>query len=103
MLEPLVENAVVHGLAPKPGGGTLRILVERWGDELVLQVRDDGVGFDTSRLGKETTSIALANIDARMRMLYGEERGLRIESEPGRGTRVELRLPLPPGFAEGTR
>ncbi|GEM89070.1 sensor histidine kinase [Oceanithermus desulfurans] len=103
VLEPLVENAVVHGLAPKPGGGTLRILVERWGDELVLQVRDDGVGFDTSRLGKETTSIALANIDARMRMLYGEERGLRIESEPGRGTRVELRLPLPAGYAEGTR
>jgi len=102
ILEPLVENAVVHGLAPKPEGGVLRILVERWGRELVIQVRDDGVGFDTARLGKEASSIGLANIDARLRLLYGQGRGLVIESRPGRGTRVELRLPLPPGFAEGS-
>ena len=102
ILEPLVENAVVHGLAPKPEGGVLRILVERWGRELVIQVRDDGVGFDTARLGEDASSIALANIDARLRLLYGEGHGLVIESQPGRGTRVELRLPLPPGFAEGS-
>jgi signal transduction histidine kinase len=98
VLEPLVENAVVHGLAPKPEGGTVRVLVERWGRELVLQVRDDGVGFDPRASG-EARGLALANIDARLRLLYGEDRGLRIESEPGRGTRVELRLPLPAGWA----
>ncbi|WP_456414699.1 sensor histidine kinase [Oceanithermus profundus] len=100
ILEPLVENAVVHGLAARPEGGTLRILVERWGRELVIQVRDDGVGFDPASRDPNAGSIALANIDARLRLLYGEDRGLRIESEPGRGTRVELRLPLPAGWAE---
>ncbi|WP_457630005.1 sensor histidine kinase [Oceanithermus sp.] len=98
VLEPLVENAVVHGLAPKPEGGTLRVLIERWGRELVIQVRDDGVGFDAGGGGGH--GIALANIDERLRLLYGDDHGLRVESEPGRGTRVELRLPLPGGRAE---
>ncbi len=100
ILEPLVENAVTHGLAPKPEGGTVRILIERWGGELVIQVRDDGVGFDPTAPAADADDppVALTNIDRRLRMLYGAERGLRIESEPGRGTRVELRLPL----AEGT-
>jgi len=101
ILEPLVENAVVHGLAPEPEGGTLRILIERWGNELVIQVRDDGVGFDPQQ-PNENRGIALDNIDARLRLLYGEKNGLRIESEPGRGTRVELRLPLPAGWSGET-
>ena len=96
VLEPLVENAVVHGLAPKPEGGTLRVVVERWGGDLVIQVRDDGVGFDPK---SKDGGIALANIDERLRLLYGERRGLLIESEPGRGTRIELRLPLTEGAA----
>ena len=102
ILEPLVENAVVHGIAPKPEGGTLRVLVERWGRELVIQVRDDGMGFDReAAANKEGSSIGLANIDSRLRLLYGDEHGLLIESEPGRGTRVELRLPLPAGLEAG--
>ncbi len=96
VLEPLVENAVVHGLATKPEGGTLRVVVERWGGDLVIQVRDDGVGFDPH---SKNGGIALANIDERLRLLYGEGRGLLIESEPGRGTRIELRLPLAEGAA----
>ncbi|WP_456476279.1 sensor histidine kinase [Oceanithermus sp.] len=96
VLEPLVENAVVHGLAPKPEGGTLRVVVERWGDDLVIQVRDDGVGFDPA---DRKSGLALTNIDERLRLLYGEGRGLLIESEPGRGTRIELRLPLTEGAA----
>jgi len=101
ILEPLVENAVTHGLAPKPEGGTVRILIERWGGELVIQVRDDGVGFDPTAPAADADDppVALTNIDRRLRMLYGAERGLRIESEPGRGTRVELRLPLTEGTA----
>lgn len=102
ILEPLVENAVAHGLAPKPEGGTLRVLIERWGGELVVQVRDDGVGFDPKapRPPGDDPPVALANITQRLRMLYGDAYAPLIESEPGRGTRVQLRLPIPPGFLE---
>ena len=104
ILEPLVENAVAHGIAPKPEGGTVRILIERWGGELVIQVRDDGVGFDPKAPTPDAAAdppVALANITQRLRMLYGDAYAPLIESEPGRGTRVQLRLPIPPALLEG--
>ena len=111
ILQPLVENAVIHGIAQKPEGGTLSIIIETWDGDLVMQVRDNGVGFDPARLkatldtslfnpphidGPITShaAIGLRNIHQRLTMLYGPNRGLSIESEPGRGTRVQLRLPL---------
>ena len=107
VLQPLVENAVAHGLAPKPDGGTLSITLESWGADLVMQVRDDGVGFNPAGLRASLSGVApkvpppgnrpaigLRNIQQRLRLLYGENAGLDLESEPGRGTRVQLRLPL---------
>lgn len=111
ILQPLVENAVIHGVAHKPEGGTLSIIIETWDGDLVMQVRDDGVGFDSAQLkatlgtspfnphlagNPEThsTAIGLRNIHGRLTMIYGPSQGLSIESEPGRGTRVQLRLPL---------
>ena len=99
-LQPLVENAVVHGIAPKPEGGTVRILTECTVAELVLRVEDDGVGIAPARLAElidpaniENRGIGLRNVDARLRAIYGETHRLRIESEPGCGTRVEFRVP----------
>lgn len=111
ILQPLVENAVIHGIAQKPEGGTLSIIIETWGGDLVMQVRDDGIGFDPVKLRAtldtsmfssalvsepmtNNAAIGLRNIHQRLTMLYGPARGLSIESEPGRGTRVQLRLPL---------
>jgi LytS/YehU family sensor histidine kinase len=105
VLQPLVENAVIHGLAPKTEGGTIHIVINKVGPELLIQVDDDGVGFDVARTVRvespETAltterrpSIGLYNVDERLRRLYGEEYRLLVESERGRGTRVIIRIPL---------
>jgi signal transduction histidine kinase len=101
ILQPIVENAVVHGVAGKSEGGTVRITADQAGDDLVLRVEDDGPGIEADRLAKisgppETDggSIGLRNVDGRLRTLYGEEHRLVIESEVGRGTRVEIRIPI---------
>lgn len=111
ILQPLVENAVIHGLAPKTEGGTIHIVINKVGPELLIQVDDDGVGFDVVRAARaesaETAltterrpSIGLHNVDERLRRLYGEEHRLLIESERGRGTRVIIRIPLNADLAE---
>jgi LytS/YehU family sensor histidine kinase len=100
ILQPIIENAIVHGIAPKPEGGTVSILVKQLGDELHIQVVDNGVGFDTDALGTEDVhegkrpSIGLQNIDLRLRLLYGEAYRLQIASTPGAGTTVELKIPV---------
>lgn len=100
VLQPVVENAVLHGVARKPGGGTICISIEAASDDLLLQVEDDGPGIDPARLAEildparaNSTSIGLHNIDGRLRALYGEAYRLAIESEVGRGTCVEIRIP----------
>ncbi len=105
ILQPLVENAVIHGVSKKTEGGKITISIESWGSDLLIHVRDNGVGFDShdmnqglnkkqssSRQGKP--AIGLRNIDNRLRMLYGDKYRLLIESEVDKGTRVQLRIPL---------
>jgi Histidine kinase/Histidine kinase-, DNA gyrase B-, and HSP90-like ATPase len=113
ILQPIVENAIVHGIAPKSEGGTLSILVKQSGDDLHIQVVDNGVGFDTSTLKevalkghsekglskkehgeRERPSIGVQNIDLRLRLLYGEAYRLQMASTPGAGTTVELKIPV---------
>ncbi|MFQ5433475.1 MAG: sensor histidine kinase, partial [Anaerolineae bacterium] len=101
ILQPIVENAVVHGLAPKPGGGTLIIRIGREDGDLCLSVADDGLGIAPDRLaalldpaGDERNEIGLRNVDGRLRALYGNNYCLDIQSEPGTGTRIKIRIPL---------
>ncbi len=103
ILQPLVENAIIHGLSPKQDGGHLTITIESWDAELVMQVRDDGMGFEAKdwreakpKGDKERASIGLTNIDSRLRLLYGETYRLKLESELGFGTRVQIKLPIAP-------
>jgi signal transduction histidine kinase len=92
VLQSLVENAVLHGIAPARRPGTLRIGARRDGAALVLEVSDDGTGAAAA-----TTSagggIGLANARERLRHLYGGAQSFSFESVPERGTRVALRLP----------
>lgn len=99
VLQPLVENAIKHGLAGKPGGGTVTITAEDAGTEAVVSVEDDGVGMNPERLrylerGHRTGDhLGIGNINERMRTVYGEEYALVLESAEGVGTKVTLRLP----------
>ena len=98
-LQPLVENAVRHGLEAKAGPGRVTIVAEDKDWEAVISIEDDGVGEDPERvrqaLAGDTSldSIGLGNVDARLRSTYGDDYGLVVETAPGAGTRVIVRVP----------
>ncbi|WP_037321787.1 sensor histidine kinase, partial [Amycolatopsis orientalis] len=99
VLQPLVENAVKHGLAGKPGGGTVTIIANDSGDEAVISVDDDGLGMDPERLRSVSSQhktgqhIGLGNVNARMQQTFGSGYALMVETAEGAGTKVTLRLP----------
>ena len=96
-VQPLVENAIRHGLQPKEEGGTVLISAAEEEGVICISVSDDGVGIDLARrnplLQPEASSIGLSNVHERLRATYGPEFGLQIESSPGVGTTVRLLLP----------
>lgn len=102
VLQPIIENAINHGLKPKGGYGRITVTCMAMGDQLVIVVRDDGVGMTpgqleelqgTLRENRTATSIGLPNIHNRIRKFYGEPYGLTVTAEEGRGTAVTLLLP----------
>jgi len=100
-LQPLVENAVVHGLAPKEDTGVVGIRARLVGDHLHILIADNGVGMDKEtqrRVFEEgygtNMGLGLINVNERLISLYGPEYRLRIRSFPGRGTAIRLRIPL---------
>ncbi|MBO2461849.1 sensor histidine kinase [Actinomadura violacea] len=114
-LQPLVENAIRHGMKGTRGPLNISIVARDCGAEAAISVEDDGVGMDPERLqeilaapvgrpgptgwGSVATpdrrggGIGLANVDERMRQVYGEEYGLTVETALGAGTKVRLRVP----------
>ncbi|WP_232661120.1 sensor histidine kinase [Pseudonocardia sp. TRM90224] len=99
-LQPLVENAVRHGLASKPNGGTITITAENAGAECVIIVEDDGIGMDPSRLTDDLDDahqsgahVGLGNVDDRMRSTFGDDFGLVVDTAPGAGMKITLRVP----------
>ncbi len=93
LLQPLVENAVRYAVAPRPEGGTVRLSARREGGRLIVEVSDDGPGFDGDRpSGGE--GFGLHSVRERLRAA-GLEDALAIESTAGRGTRVRVTLPIP--------
>ncbi|WZL79738.1 sensor histidine kinase [Eubacteriales bacterium mix99] len=99
ILQPLVENAIRHGISEKEGKGHIVVNGRQDADDLLFEVIDDGVGFDTSSKDFQLTyfrekhkGYGLRNVDERIRLEYGPEYGLTVESEKGKGTRVSVRL-----------
>ena len=103
-LQPLVENAITHGLSRKRGGGTIKIAAKAQEDLILLSIQDDGVGIPKNQLaallknkpifdGNGGTRIGIKNVHFRLQRLYGEEYGLTIESREREGTKVLMRLP----------
>ncbi len=94
VLQPLVENAIKHGLTPKPEGGTITLSTERSGDRVVITVADDGVGFSTDKTIPQT-SVGLSNVCFRLKQLA--DGNISIESTPGEGTVATVTIPLTHG------
>jgi two-component system LytT family sensor kinase len=98
-LQPLVENAVRHGLERRPQGGTITIEARDLARECLITVEDDGLGADPEDLRQVlagdagSDSVGLANVDARVRNTFGDEYGLVVETAPGAGTKVTVRVP----------
>lgn len=96
-IQPLVENAIKHGLQPKENGGSIVIRAVEANEDIVITVIDDGIGMDVkARCPLESPSpecIGLSNVHERLRGQYGLGYGLSIASELGSGTRVTLRIP----------
>lgn len=109
ILQPIVENAYVHGIKPGSGKGSIRIETEREGGRLEISVMDNGVGMDAGELARLTEllagdepgikneynwqSIGLKNVHDRVRYLYGEAYGIQVTSSLGVGTIVQVVLP----------
>ena len=91
-VQPLVENAVKHGVCRREEGGTVKLSTRREGDTVLIIVEDDGVGFDPTQPPEDGRKhVGIDNVRARLDALCGGT--LTIESEPGRGTRATITLP----------
>lgn len=95
-IQPLVENAIHHGLRKKGGRGVINVTVQLAQDEVRVTVSDNGKGIPPGRLDKllipdETSGVGLRNINARLTRLYG--RGLSVKSEAGKGTKISFIIP----------
>lgn len=100
VVQPLVENAVRHGLEKKAGRGHISVSGFGEGPLCVIEIEDDGVGMEPelarailAGTGPPAKRVGLANVDRRLRAVYGPEYGLVIETAPGHGTKVVVRVP----------
>ena len=91
VMQPLVENAIRHGVAKRAEVGTLSISAKIAGDSLEICVRDDGAGIEPAE--EQRDGVGLTNTRERLRELYGDAAGVAMAPSPGGGTEVTLRLP----------
>lgn len=109
LLQPIVENAIIHGLEEKESGGLIKISVykkeEEEGENLFVEISDNGCGMTAQKLYElmkdievkdsgRTKSIGLYNINQRLKLSYGQEYGVKISSRTGEGTTVQMMIPI---------
>jgi two-component system, LytTR family, sensor kinase len=103
VIQPLVENAVRHGLEGASGRVTVTITAADAGADAVLTVEDDGAGATAEAIrtslerggqaGPDARGVGLGNVDARLRAVFGDPYGVVVETAPGAGTKVTVRVP----------
>jgi two-component system, LytTR family, sensor kinase len=98
LLQPLVENSIRHGLSSKVEGGTLRLASRLEGDRIRLVVEDNGVGIPEEKLARLfEQGIGVSNVNERLKVLYGSNYRMWINSTPGQGARIEIEFPAARG------
>ena len=110
-IQPVVENSIIHGIEHKLGSGTIRIVLKCTESRLIIEINDDGVGmppevlerlnhqlnqpvFESIQLSKDKGGIAIANVNNRIHLIFGEEYGMTVYSTPDVGTDTVIALPL---------
>ncbi len=94
LLQPLVENSIRHGLSSKVDGGTVRVRSRMIGRRLQIIVEDDGVGIPESMLATLfEQGIGVSNVNERLKVLFGEDYKMWIDSRPGEGTTTGIEIP----------
>lgn len=104
IIQPLVANAIVHGLYEHTAEGIVQVELKRSGKDVVVMVMDNGAGIEPARLKRvletddeldgQSTGVGLRNTHRRLQYRYGEEYGIHITSTPGKGTQVYVRIPV---------
>ena len=110
-MQRVVENSIIHGIEHKLGSGTIRIVLKCTERRLIIEINDDGVGmppevlerlnhqlnqpvFESIQLSKDKGGIAIANVNNRIHLIFGEEYGMTVYSTPDVGTDTVIALPL---------
>ena len=106
MLQPVIENSIIHGIEPSKGKGEIWIKVDRRGDELNILVQDNGIGMEEDKLNEirrwlsekaergKVERLGIKNVHDRIGLQYGPQYGLTLDSKPNQGTLVKFRLPV---------
>ncbi len=94
LLQPIVENSIKHGIAPKLEGGRIHIRTSSREGRLVIEVEDNGIGIPEDRLPQVyVEGIGISNVHERLRVLYGADFQLDIKSQAGKGTLIRIEVP----------
>ena len=94
LLQPMIENAIKHGLAPKLEGGQIHLRTRRNDGRLLIEVEDNGLGIPEDRLGTVyAEGIGISNVHERLRLLYGDQFRMDIRSQAGQGTQIHIEIP----------
>ncbi|HXN99105.1 MAG TPA: histidine kinase [Candidatus Acidoferrales bacterium] len=94
LLQPMIENSIKHGLAPRLEGGEIHIRSRRIDGRLLIEIEDNGMGISTERLGEVYGGgIGISNVHERLRLLYGDQFKMDIRSQEGQGTQIHIEIP----------
>jgi two-component system LytT family sensor kinase len=94
LLQPLIENCIKHGLSNKVDGGSITLRATRAADRLHLLIEDDGVGISEAEMATLLDrGIGVSNVNERLKVLFGDDFRMEIDSRPGEGTRIQIEVP----------
>lgn len=97
ILQPIVENAIYHGIRPKDGPGIIKISTVQSDTGIIFRIQDDGIGYDSTTPEKKVihgTGVGQVNVDQRIKLYYGDNFGITAKSELGVGTTIEVEIGL---------